>query len=38
VTESANETAEQDATVMNQPVDFSSPEAVEKNLQKIREK
>jgi len=36
--ESANETAQQDATVMNQPVDFSSPEAVEKTLQNIREK
>ena len=32
------ESDQQDATLMNQPVDFSSPEAVEKTLQNIREK
>lgn len=30
--------AQQDASLMNQPVDFSSPEAVEKTLQDIRDK
>lgn len=29
---------QQDVTLMNQPVDFSSPEAVEKTLQNIRDK
>jgi hypothetical protein len=38
VTESAIKTSQQDATVMTQPVDFSSPEAVETALQNIREK
>jgi len=36
--EPATETAQQDVGVMNQPVDFSSPEAVEKTLQNIRDK
>ena len=38
VTESTTETAQQDETLMNQPVDFSSLEAVEKTLQNIRDK
>lgn len=36
--EATTEAAQQDAGVMNQPVDFSSPEAVEKTLQNIRDK
>lgn len=35
--ESSLDTGHQDASIMNQPVDFSSPEAVEKTLQNIRE-
>ena len=32
-----NETIHEQASVMHQPVDFSTPEAVEKSLQKVRE-
>jgi len=35
--ESSVDTGHQDASIMNLPVDFSSPEAVEKTLQNIRE-
>lgn len=35
--ESSVDTGHQDVSIMNQPVDFSSPEAVEKTMQKIRE-
>lgn len=36
--EPATQAVQQDAGVMSQPVDFSSPEAVEKTLQNIRDK
>ena len=35
--ESSQSSSQQDATVMKQPVDFSSPEAFEKTMQNIRD-